>query len=78
MRFSSFYPKVEAQFRSITPHALLPGPSHFVSCQRNSGLLIRHGPAPHHRLKSAAGLVDEVDFKMFKAKLLDVLTIYKS
>ena len=29
---------------------------------------IRHGPAPHHRLKSAAGLVDEVDFKMFKAQ----------
>ena len=50
-------------------YAQLPGPSHFVSCQRNSGLWqIRHGPAPHHRLKSAAGLVDEVDFKMFKAQ----------
>ena len=68
MRFSSFDPKVEAQFLSTTPHAQLPGPSHFVSCQRNSGLLIRHGPAPHHRLKSAAGLVDEVHFKMFKAQ----------
>ena len=51
-------------------YALLPGPSHFVSCQRNSGLLIRHGPAPHHRLKSAAGLVDEVDFKVLKAQNL--------
>ena len=51
-------------------YALLPGPSHFISCQRNSGLLIRHGPAPHHRLNSAAGLVDEVDFKMFKAQNL--------
>ena len=46
-------------------YAQLPGPSHFVSCQRNSGLLIRHGPAPHHRLKSAAGLVDEVDISGF-------------
>ena len=56
--------------RDSAAYALLPGPSHFVSCQRNSGLLIRHGPAPHHRLKSVAGLVDEVDFKMFKAQNL--------